>query len=439
MVYESAYVRSRRAFLSLSCHGALAALLAHKCDAQSQESLPVTGYGHPKLKAVDDFMTEFVKRFQVPGAALAITHQGQLVYARGIGFANRDLKTPVQPDSLFRIASVSKPITAVAILQWIEQGRLKFDDRVFDLMQLTPPDSNQLDVRWRKVTVRQCLEHTGGWDREQSFDPIGIPWDIAKSLGIKTPVAPTDVVRYMLSQPLDFEPGERFAYSNLGYLVLGRVIEVLSRTTYEAHVKTRVLEPLGITSMRLGRALVQHREPREVQYYDSENRTAAALYPPKYGETVPLPDGAQNFEGFAAHGGWIGSAVDLIKFATAFDQPNNCKLLQSETIAQMWSRPTEIAGADSNGKLKRAYYGCGWMIRHPNESDRTNQWHAGYISGSEALLVRRWDGFNWVALFNTNNAPRSLVTEIDPEIHKVVNGIGSWPMVDHFEEFSPRR
>src|SRR5258708_6827617 len=98
--------------------------------------IPITGEDNPKLHSLDEFMRSFISTHEVPGAALAITKSGKLVYARGIGYSDIDAQTPVQPDSLFRIASVTKPFTATAILQLVERGKIKLDTKAFEFLGL---------------------------------------------------------------------------------------------------------------------------------------------------------------------------------------------------------------------------------------------------------------------------------------------------------------
>ena len=132
----------------------------------------VTGRHDPALASFDDLMTSFVKTHKVPGASLAVTRQGQLMYARGFGYADLEKKQPVEPDSQFRIASISKPITAVAILQLVEQGKLKLTDRVFKILKPKPHFENRegrVDPRLEQVTILHCLQHSGGWDRGVSL------------------------------------------------------------------------------------------------------------------------------------------------------------------------------------------------------------------------------------------------------------------------------
>src|SRR5207247_957030 len=140
------------------------------------------------------------------------------------------------------------------------------------------------------------LQHTGGWDGAKSFDPMFRPLLIARSVGVEPPAGPEAVIRYMLGQPLDFDPGQRYAYSNFGYCLLGRVIEKASGRGYEDYVRQEVLAPLGIQSMRLGKTLPEGRLPGEVTYYDQKKRSGQAVLGPMRGEPVPLPYGAWYLE-----------------------------------------------------------------------------------------------------------------------------------------------
>lgn len=418
---------SRRRFLGATASTFLSLAAARAADPP----LPVTGAGAPALAPFDELMRSFVEQHRCPGAALAVARQGVVVYARGFGYADREARQPVAPDALFRIASVSKPLTAVAVLQLAEKGKLKLDDPVLAHLRLKPhlKAGTHLDPRWKQITVRHLLQHTGGWDRDRSGDPIGMPRQIAQALGIRLPVGPASIVRYVMGRPLDFTPGERHAYSNVGYLLLGRLIAAVSGRSYEAVVAEDVLRPLGIRRMQMGRALAEYRVSGEVKYYDPKNRRSPCLYPPRLGAPVPLPYGGENFEGFEAHGGWIGSAIDLVRFAAAFDRPRQCPLLSAASIAAMTARPDGRAGHDADGKPLAAYYGCGWMVRPVGTKGLANLWHTGLIAGTSALLVRRWDGLSWAVLFNTDRNPdgQVLASLIDPLVHQAADRVKSWP------------
>jgi len=395
-----------------------------------------TGRQQPDLASFDRLMTTFVAKHRVPGAALAVTKGSRLVYARGFGYADTPRKQRVQPTSLFRIASISKPITAVAILQLAEKGKLKLSDKVFDVLKVKPhlPDDARIDPRLGKVTISHLLHHTGGWDRAKSFDPMFRSVRIAESLGVPPPAEPQHIIRYMMGVPLDFDPGARVAYSNFGYCLLGRVVEAVAKQPYEVYVKAHVLAPLGITRMRLGHTLVGGRAVGEVRYYDEQGRTGSAVVGKPLGRKVPIPYGTWYLEAMDSHGGWIASAIDLARFACAFDEPSRCKVLSAASIATMFARPSGLAGHDAKGKPRAAYYGCGWSVRPVGR--RANHWHTGGLGGTSTLLVRRHDGLNWAVLFNTHaSGGKALAGLIDPLVHKAANAVKQWPDTDLFPQY----
>jgi N-acyl-D-amino-acid deacylase len=398
-------------------------------EPTAAEPPPSRGAAPPALAPFDRLMTTFLEQQRVPGAALAVTRGSRLVYARGFGFAEVESGRPVLPAALFRIASLSKPITAVAVLQLAERGGFALDDRVFAILPAREWLPAGCDQRLHAITVRQLLQHTAGWDRDASFDPIARPHAVAQALKVPLPVGPAAVVRYALTLPLDFAPGARHAYSNVGYLLLGRLIEQVSGQPYEAYVKTKVLAPLGITQMQLGRACKGDLASAEVRYYDAQRRVAPAVNGPQLGASVPLVYGGENVEGFEAHGGWIASAIDLVRFAAAFDAPAASPLLSAASLAALFARPAGAAGFEANGQPRPVYYGCGWSVRPVGGTGRANTWHTGLIAGSSALLVRRHDGLNWAVLFNTDSGPSGadLAGLIDPLVHGAADAVRAWP------------
>jgi len=406
-------------------------------EGQAEGDLPVTGIERPELKPFDDLMTAFVAEHKAPGAALAVTKDGRLVYARGFGVADRKTREPVEPTSLFRIASVSKPITAVAVLQLVDRGKLKLDDRIFRILKHEPylPEGAKVDPRLDQITILHLLHHTAGFDRDKSLDPMFQSVRFAEMLGVEPPAKPGDIIRVMRGRALDLDPGERYAYSNFGYCLLGRAIEAVTGQTYEAYVREQVLAPLGITRLRIGRTLPEGRAEGEVRYYDEKDRRRNAVLGERLGKPVATPYGSWYLEAMDSHGGWIASAVDLVRFASAFDRPSKCPILSAESIGTMFARPEGLAGHDEEGKPLAAYYGCGWRVRPVGR--KANHWHMGGFNGTSTLLVRRHDGLNWAVLFNTRGNPegKALATLIDPLVHKAANAVKTWPEGDLFEQY----
>lgn len=372
----------------------LTSLLLQGC--QASESLPATGEYRSGLGRFDRTMMRLMEKWDIPGGALAILQDGEIILSRGYGYADMDSGELVQPNSLFRIASLSKPVTAAAVLKLVEDGKLELDAPVFQILDdLRPPEGAQIDPRIYGITIRHLLEHTGGWDRNTSFDPMFRVSEIAQEMKTPSPADCPTIIRYMLEQPLDFDPGSQYAYSNFGYCILGRVIEKVSGQAYEAYVKDHILEPVGIDDMRLGHSLLADRAEGEVRYYGREPDHTQPVFPDIEG-TVPWPYGGFYIEAMDSHGGWIASAIDLARFAYALEIDNPQAILKPESLELMLSRP-DISIWDG----KSSYYALGWQVRPAWKG--TNSWHSGSLPGTTTMLYRTSDGLIWAALFNSHS------------------------------------
>lgn len=388
----------------------------------------------------DREVEEYMQARGVPGGALAVVKGGRLVYARGYGWADRDKKIPARPDTLFRIASISKTFTGVATLRLMEEKKLELDARAFDIIRLNPlPGAEKKrDSRLAGITVRQLLQHTGGWDRDKSFDPMFRSREIARAAGVPSPAGQSEIIRYMLSQPLDSDPGRAFAYSNFGYCLLGRIIEKISGRPYDTFVREKVLTPLGIQRMRLGRTRDGQQAEDEARYYNTSDEVTESVWDGST-KNVPWPYGGFCLESMDSHGGWIASAVELARYAAAFNNPEACPFLKGATIRTMQAPPPPPASRKANGEVEDHYYGCGWNVRPVGKEGRANYWHTGSLPGTFTILVRRSDGLSWAALFNLRVEDSKLSSNaIDPALHRAANAVKEWPSEDLFPTWQPR-
>jgi N-acyl-D-amino-acid deacylase len=393
----------------------------------------ISGQGSDRTKPIDELMTKFLDRHRAFGASLAITDGGRLVYARGFGYADVQRREAVTPQSLFRIASISKPITAVAVLKLVEQGKLSLDDKVNEIVTAEPhlAPGASVDPRQNEITIRHLLQHRGGWDREVSFDAMFQSVRFAEMLGVPAPAGPQEVIRCMKGLPLDFAPGERYAYSNYGYCLLGRVIEARSGQPYESYVREHVLAPLGISGMVLGKTRPDGRQPGEVRYYDTG--VYRSVFADDRGAEVAEPYGAWCVEAMDAHGGWLASAVDLARFACAFDRPESCPILKAETVRLMFADRGAPSETTENGKKVTRQYALGWQVRDIEGAVEAR--HTGSLPGTSTILIRRADGKNIAVLFNSRHsalAPR-LSGAIDQELSPLLDSFADWPEGNSFE------
>ncbi len=423
-------------------HNAIAVLLmlavtftfqttAPAASPREDTDLPISGEFVPGMANLDVTMTALMHKWQLPGGQLAVAKAGHLVFARGYGYANLDQSTPVQPDSLFRIASVSKLFTATAIMTLVDEGKLSLDMPAFGILNVAPPDGATMDPRIASITVRELLQHTAGFDRSVNGDPIEQTVSIAEQMGVAAPADCPTLTRYLLERPLDFDPGTNGAYSNVGYCVLGQVIEAASGMAYANYVHQSVLAPAGLTRAALARTRADDRLPDEVSYYDYPS---APLVPSVFGgsqDLVPAPYGKLPLEGLGPPGGWIASAVDLVKFSTAVDGRRGPPLLQPQSLAAMAQSPSP-SGYRGSPFL---YTTLGWDMRRPYWGDVTLS-KAGKIAGSFSYLVHMGNGWDWAVSFNS--APQDAIgleRDVDAQIIGALVSLTETPGSDAFDQF----
>ena len=403
---------------------------ANSSSGSGAREWSATGAEWPALASFDTTMRSFMEARNIPGGALAVTRNGKLVLARGYTFSNDSEDRAVEPDSLFRIASVSKPITAVAVLRLVQDGNLDLSAKVKDLLDLAPASGRSPDPLLGSITVLHLLQHLGGWDKKRlNFLPQLHDLGIAEELGVSLPISKADIATFMTGKLLDHAPGATYAYSNYGYNLLGQVIEQVTGESYEAYVNRRVFQPLGVVRPALGRTRLEYRLMNEVRYH-TRSRKQSVLE--DCGPSVPACYGGWNIENMDSHGGWLASAVDLVRFASTFDDPASSPVLDPASVATMYGLPENIApSAYTPGDH---YYACGWSVRDYSNGIR-NTWHSGFLHGTRTLLVRRRDGLNWCVLFNQSADASGLsYPAIDRQLHLAANAVTQWPDHDLFDD-----
>ncbi len=385
-----------------------------------------TGAADPALKSFDDTVQRFMQSHNIPSGQLAVTHDSRLVYARGYRW-DYDNIDPVQPDSLFRIASITKPLTSMGVMLLVQQGKLNLTDKLVNLISLPSPK----DARMKDITVLNLLQHQGGWNRDKTFDPMLYDVEIAKALGIALPISQQNIIKYMTGRSLDFAPGTDENYSNYGYLLLGRIIEAVSKQSYGDYMQASVFGPLKMKKTKLATSEMEFRQPGEVSYYVASpilNKNVRKAGAPV---NVMAPYGGFNIENMDAHGGWLSTAVDLARFSTMFDANSGYPILTKSTIDTIFAKPATGAQADGS------WYGCGWVVRPAGKG--INTWHDGRLDGTYTLMVRREDGSNWVILFNQrddiSDPTGKTYGQIDDLLHNAANAVKTWPSGDLFPGF----
>ena len=384
----------------------------------------ISGETVSDLEIFDQTMKSFMGNRNISQGALAVTYNGRLIFARGYSLGGDTKQT--NPLTLFRIASLSKPITATAVMKLVQQEQLNLDDTLLDILNI----DETVDPRISQIKIRQLLQHIAGWDSNITFDPMFYDIAIATELDVVLPVTKSQIIEYMNIQNLQHAPGETYAYSNYGYMLLGMIVEKVSNQSYEEYVKNNIFQPLGIENMQLGYSLEENQLPNEVSYQSQYMGTTVM---DSSGTSIPLPYGGFNIENMDSHGGWVGSVVEMARFATLFDFPGNNPVLCPDSIDKMFALPENMNAENYNwGEF---YYGLGWAVKDFGGGNR-NVWHEGSLPGTHTLMVRRKDGLSWIAFFNQRDDSSGLdYSEIDTMLHDAADSILVFPEHDFFENY----
>jgi N-acyl-D-amino-acid deacylase len=384
-----------------------------------EEGVPITGKAGPGLEPFDSAMLKIMGRHGVPGAALAIARDGKLVLAKGYGWSNVATGETVKPDTLFGLASLSKPITAVATLKLVEQGSLGLNDRVFDILRnLRAPFGARVDPRVRDITVLQCLNHSGGWDRTVTGDPINWEPQICRAFRLRPPLAASQLIEFILGLPLQFAPGTKAVYSNVGYVILGELIARVSGLSYERFVQDKVLRPMGISRMRLHAGTGRYLLGEALRYLA--------------GSFIPLPP--MKLPMLDAAGGWSASVVDLARFLTTLDGSRGEGALSEALRKRMLDPPPAPLKPRDNG----TYFGLGWDSVLVKEAT-FSYFKDGSYQGIRTYMKRLPTGVSWALLYNASLELDPLDAQVASrtvhEVHQLVEGIGKYPRIDLFKEY----
>lgn len=317
----------------------------------------------------DRMIEQFMNKWEIKGASFALMKDNRLIYCKGYGLADAEAQIPTDVKHVFRVASVSKLITAVGIMKLVEEGKIRLNDRVFG-EQGVLNDSCFLDIkdpRSKKITVEQLLRHQGGYSIAYG-DPMFCPLEIARKMNVEPPVDLNTMIRFVLSRRLGYSPGDGTRYSNIGYGILSKVIEKVTGKGYEEYIRKNILKPAGCSDMYLGHNLDTDHFPNEVKYYEVSN---AELIPAcdGSGKMVYRSNGGNNIEELYGAGGWVASPAELLRFLATIDgNPEVKDILKPETIRYMTkSLPNALP--------------IGWI-----ETNTSGDWsRTGTLAGTSAL------------------------------------------------------
>ncbi len=361
---------------------------------------------------IDEELERFRDKYGLKGISVSIIKDEKLIFTKGYGFADLEKNIRTNPEHVFRLASVSKLITAVAIMKLVEEGKLSLNDKVFgeagiirDEKFLKIKDSQLLEV-----SVLHLLNHSGGWTQRYG-DPMFNPLRVAEILKQKPPVTVDSYLKFAVNRRLHFKPGTANSYSNMGYLFLGEVIKRVTKKSYEEYVNKEILYPMGIRDMHLANNYYEERFSNEVRYYD-QNDSSFIL--PYNGDSAKVSKmyGGNDIRLLGSAGGWVASSIDLAKFLIHIDGFNKVKDIISETSFNSMT-----------GGLGET---LGWKEVYDNGLVRT-----GTFAGTVAVLYRGNDGIQWVFLCNTSTWKGPYFSHyVVRQMRKIINNVQYWPELD---------
>ena len=375
-----------------------------------------------EFAGVEKTVNAFLRKWSIEGASIAIAKDGKLVFAHGFGYSDTTSRIETQPYSQFRIASISKLVTAIGVMKLREEGKLSLTDSVFGPGGILndPFFGVPKDKRVYRINVAELLSHEAGWTQRYG-DQMFMPLVVAEKMHVKPPVDTKTIVKFALEKNLHYTPGSGKAYSNLGYSILGLVIEKVSGMAYEDFCRQTILEPLGILDMKIAGNLPSEKAPFEVTYYEPAD---VVLKPSIYGtgELVPPSYGGNDIRALGAAGAWVATAPDLMRLLLAVDGfKTRPDILSDESIRFMTD--------NENG-----YAPVGWKA---TVMDGT-WWRTGSFPGSAGMMKRQSDGISWVVLFNSSawNGPE-IYSYINNMMSRAISKIDLWPDYDLFSYSLP--
>ncbi len=327
-----------------------------------------------EARDIDELLTGVFKRNE-PGGAVIVTRKGETLFRKGYGLADMELKVPIQPDMVFRLGSVTKQFTAVAILMLQEQGKLSVADPITRFLPDYP-------TAGQTITIEHLLTHTSGIKSYTSMPEWLSKWRTDMSLG--------SLIDMFKNQPMDFKPDERWLYDNSGYILLGAVIEKASGQSYEDFIEKKIFEPLGMKDSYYDRT--EQVIPKRVKGY--QRAADGFRNAPYLSMTQPYAAGS------------LASTVDDLALWDTAVWSN--RLIKKETLAKAHT-PHRLADGRATA------YGYGWSLGS-YEGHRTVE-HGGGIHGFASYVLSMPDDAVYVAILTNGAAgpklsPQRLATQM---------------------------
>ena len=365
----------------------------------------------PTTRRMEQYIERWMSRNAIKGASLAVMRNEQLIYCKGFGWADKEMERKANVGDIYRMASASKLITAVGIMKLIDEGRLTLDSKVFGPEGILSHFTEIKDKRAHNITVRQLLNHTSGFSRRMG-DPMFRIADVMRWEELKTTPTADELIAFQLGLRLRGAPGGSAQYSNVGYLVLSRVIEQVSGMGYEEYLQEHVLWPAGCYDMHIARNYYKDRYPGEVKYYGHDEERIESY--DGSGQMRLREYGGNDIRGLQGAGAWVASSVEMMRLVASIDgKPNVPDILSAESVAAM------------RDIQRKGDYALGWARYNASNGSLIR---TGTMSGTCAYIDYRENGISYVFFTNTSNYRGATFTNsIGRMIRDAMTRVEEWP------------
>ena len=303
---------------------------------------------------VDEYVTGEMKAQRIPGVSIAVIKDGKIILAKGYGFANVEHQVPVKTETIFQSGSVGKQFTATGVMMLVEAGKISLEDKIGKYLTDAPES-------WKEITIRHLLTHTAGTT------------DYPRDFNFRRDYTEDELLKRAAAIPLAFQPGEKWSYSNLGYVMLGILIHRVSGQFYGDFLQERIFKPLGMNTARI------------ISEADIVMNRAAGYHLVK-GE-LKNQEWVSPSLNTTADGALYLTVLDMAKWDAALYTE---KLLKRSSLEEMWA-PVKL----NNGKTHP--YGFAWGLGEVRGHHIVE--HGGSWQGFKAFISRYVDDKLTVVVF----------------------------------------
>ncbi|HLW43995.1 MAG TPA: serine hydrolase [Candidatus Acidoferrales bacterium] len=339
-----------------------------------------------QISSIDKYVAAEMARERIPGAEVGIYSRGQILLAKGYGLADVELDVPVKPETLFQSGSVGKQFVSAAVMMLVEEGKVSLDDSLTKYFPDAP-------ASWKPVLIKNMLSHTSGlaeYETDERTAPTG-------PLYIRLDFTEDELLKKTEALPMDFAPGEKWAYRNTNYMLLGIMIHKVTGMFYADYLAEKIFKPLGMTSTRLinDADIIPNRSSGyEIHGDKLQNQTWVS---PTFNSTA---DGTLYF-----------NVLDLAKWDGAL---YGTSLLKQSSLDRIWT-----VYPLNDGKPNPARYGFGWVISSINGHKVIE--HSGAWQGFACDISRYVDDNLTVVVLTNLDAEHSRPGDIVHRIAGMLN------------------